>query len=216
MSAVIPADLSALAMAINEEHALAEQYASMAVHRARRAGNLLNEAKTKVQHGQWLPWLAANCPTIATRTAQAYMKLDREWPALESKCATVAHLTVSDALKLLAEPRESRQRESNLDNHVKVINESADRLGECMSDIASIVRKMRDGIGLHFGGFDQWCSQELGLDPALRDMLLDPARRWHPRDMDEDQHTLLLLWMLRGNGYSEHEARAILAEGVAK
>lgn len=220
---VTPADLPALALAINEEHALAERHAELAIHRAKRAGDMLVAAKQQIQHGQWLPWLATNCPTIKERTARAYMRLARNWEALESKSADSAVLTIDAALKLLAEPRDESETAPitlddliALDEHAKAINESADRLGECMTDIASLVRKMRDGIGPHFGGFENWCSQELGLDPKLRDMLLDPARRWHPRGMDEEQHTLMLLWMLRGNGYSEHEARSILAEGTAK
>lgn len=213
-AASVAADLPALAIAINSEHALAEQYASMAIHRAKRAGELLNQAKAKVSHGEWLPWLSANCPTIATRTAQAYMKLDREWGTLESKCATVAHLTVSDALKLLAEPKPdtlTADEQRKLDSCERRINESLSSLESCMSAIADGVRKMRDGIGSHFGGFDNWCSQEIGLDPALRDMLLDPSRSWNCRDMDDEQHTLMLCWMLRTKGFSDTEARAILA-----
>lgn len=98
-------NLATIASAINEEHALAEQYASMAIHRARRAGELLNQAKAQVPHGQWLPWLAANCPKISTRRAQEYMRVVREWPALQAKYAESAHLTVNDALELLAKPK---------------------------------------------------------------------------------------------------------------
>lgn len=215
----LPADLSALAVAINGEHALAEQYASLAIHRAKRAGELMNKAKLQVPHGQWLPWLSANCPTIATRTAQAYMRLDREWGTLESKCATVAHLTVNDALKLLADTKLdtlTADEKRELERSERVINESLSALESCMNDIAAGVRKMRDGIGSHFGGFDNWCFQEQKLDPTLRDMLLDPSRSWNPRDMDDEQHTLLLCWMLRTKGFSDTEARAILnAEGTA-
>ncbi len=201
-------DLSALALAINEEHALAERHAELAIHRAKRAGDMLNSAKGKVPHGEWLPWLATNCPTLKERTARAYMRLARNWEQLESKSADSAVLTIDAALKLLSEPATP-----TLDARVTAINERANQLGECMTEVSRLVRKMRDGIGSHFGGFEQWCSQELGLDPALRDMLLDPSRRWYPRDMDEEQHTLLFLWILRREGYSETEALAILSEG---
>lgn len=97
-----PSELPALALAINEEHALAEQYASMAIHRANRAGELLNIAKAQVPHGRWIPWLTENCPKVSTRRAQEYMRLAREWPALQAKCADSAHLTIDGALKLLA------------------------------------------------------------------------------------------------------------------
>lgn len=202
-------DLFALAEAINEEHALAERHAELAIHRAKRAGDMLNTAKGKVAHGEWLPWLAVNCPRLSERTARSYMRLAKNWEALESKSADSAVLTIDAALKLLAGPKEP-----TLDDRVTAINESANRLGECMTEVARLVRKMRDGIGSHFGGFEEWCSQELGLDPALRDMLLDPSRQWYPRDMGEEQHTLMLLWVLRTEGYSESEALAILSDEI--
>lgn len=202
-----PLDLPALALAINEENALAERHAELAIHRAKRAGELLIAAKAKVAHGQWLPWLSANCPTLKERTARAYMRLAKNWETLEFKSAESAVLTIDAALKLLSEPATP-----TIDDRITAINESANRLGECMTDVARLVRKMRDGIGSHFGGFENWCVQELGLEPEMRDMLLDPARRWHPGDWSEDQETLVFRWMLRQQGLSEHEAREILAK----
>lgn len=35
----------------------------------------LLKVKRALEHGQWLPWLAAHCPEISARTAQDYMKL---------------------------------------------------------------------------------------------------------------------------------------------
>ncbi len=98
-------NLTTIAAAINEEHALAEQYASMAIHRARRAGELLNQAKAQVPHGQWLPWLASHCPKISTRRAQEYMRVVREWPTIQAKYADSAHLTIDAVLTILAEPK---------------------------------------------------------------------------------------------------------------
>ncbi|RUQ34592.1 MAG: DUF3102 domain-containing protein [Candidatus Competibacteraceae bacterium] len=202
-------DLSALAEAICEEHALAERHAELAIHRAKRAGDLLNTAKGKVAHGEWLPWLSANCPRLPARTASGYMRLAKNWEQVEAKSADSAVLTIDSALRLLSEPVTP-----TLGDRVTAINERANQLGECMTEVAHLVRKMRDGIGSHFGGFEQWCAKELGLDPALRDMLLDPSRRWHPSAMDEEQHTLLLFWVLRREGYSETEALAILSEEI--
>ncbi len=98
--------LANLAQEINEEHAAAESLARKAIEHARRSGEKLLMAKTKVQHGQWLPWLAANCPKVSTRRAQEYMKLSREWPAIEAKCADPAYLTIDGALRLLARDSE--------------------------------------------------------------------------------------------------------------
>ena len=98
------AALAALAAEINAEHDAAEQHARKAVDHARAAGDRLLLAKAQVAHGQWLPWLATNCPAIADRTARAYMQLARNWTTLESKTATVADLTINEALKLLTAP----------------------------------------------------------------------------------------------------------------
>lgn len=96
--------LATLAAEINAEHEAAENHARKAIEHARAAGDKLLLAKAGVAHGQWLPWLAANCPRLAERTAQAYMKLAKGWPLLKLKSATVADLTINDALKLLNSP----------------------------------------------------------------------------------------------------------------
>lgn len=96
--------LNSLADAINADHAAAERTARKAIEHAKAAGEKLLLAKAQVSHGQWLPWLAANCPALADRTARAYMQLARNWNALETKTATVADLTINDALKLLNAP----------------------------------------------------------------------------------------------------------------
>jgi len=96
--------LSTLAVEINAEHEAAENHARKAIEHARAAGDKLLLAKAGVAHGQWLPWLSANCPRLAERTSQAYMKLARNWATLQRKSATVADLTINDALKLLTGP----------------------------------------------------------------------------------------------------------------
>ena len=101
----IPAlSLPELATAINAEHDAAERTARKAIEHARAAGDKLFQAKAQVEHGQWLPWLAANCPALADRTARVYMRLARNWAQLALKSATVADLTINDALKLLNAP----------------------------------------------------------------------------------------------------------------
>lgn len=96
--------LETLAAEINAEHDAAERHARKAIEHAKVAGERLLLAKAHVQHGQWLPWLAAHCPAIAERTARAYMRLARNWATLETKTATVAVLTINGALKLLNAP----------------------------------------------------------------------------------------------------------------
>ena len=57
--ALIEPTLDQLATEINAAHAAAQALSSQAVERAHDAGIWLNQAKAQVEHGQWLPWLAA-------------------------------------------------------------------------------------------------------------------------------------------------------------
>jgi hypothetical protein len=70
---------TSLAVRINETHALAMQHAGKAVGFAIACGELLLEAKARVPHGQWLPWLRANV-AFGERSAQGYMRIARRLP----------------------------------------------------------------------------------------------------------------------------------------
>jgi Protein of unknown function (DUF3102) len=94
------ADLKHLAAQINEKHQACEQALRASVQHALDAGRLLIEAKKRVGHGNWLPWLKANV-SVSARTAQAYLKLAKDWPAVEAKAQRVADLSFRDALSLL-------------------------------------------------------------------------------------------------------------------
>lgn len=76
MSELVPHEptLDALAVEIREETAAADQDWRSALGHAIRAGELLLEAKERVGHGHWLPWLEANFPD-SDRTARLYMRL---------------------------------------------------------------------------------------------------------------------------------------------
>jgi hypothetical protein len=75
------------------------------IEHAITAGNLLIEAKAKLnKHGQWLPWLRANC-TMSERTAQLYMRPARFAPELQAKSASLADLTIERAVSLIADRR---------------------------------------------------------------------------------------------------------------
>ena len=78
--------ISELAAQINDAHRHATQAAQAAVEHAINAGNLLLQAKAHVKHGAWLTWMKENCE-VSERTAQAYMRLAREYPKLETSKA---------------------------------------------------------------------------------------------------------------------------------
>jgi Protein of unknown function (DUF3102) len=99
-----PNDLLGLAAHANAEHAAVAQHQRVALDHAIKAGSFLATAKERLPHGRWLPWLAQNCPTISRRTAQVYLQL--RYRQADLKCADVpAHLTIDDALKVIAKNR---------------------------------------------------------------------------------------------------------------
>jgi len=74
--AVSLADLGAR---INEAHHLAIGHAGKAIEQAIACGQLLLEAKAKVPHGKWLPWLRNNI-SFGERSAQGYMRIAQRVP----------------------------------------------------------------------------------------------------------------------------------------
>ncbi len=95
--------LISLAADINREHEAAQECAGKAVEHAKRAGELLIEAKGTIPHGEWIPWLATNVQ-FSERTAQTYMRVTRELPKLEGeKAHRVADLSLRDAIRALSQ-----------------------------------------------------------------------------------------------------------------
>lgn len=105
--------LEDLARRINDEHDQCAEAARSTLDHALNAGALLTQAKGQIPHGQWGNWLRAHC-TVSERTAQLYMKLARAWPAwLEAhKTATIADLSMTQAVALLAAPARTGADES--------------------------------------------------------------------------------------------------------
>lgn len=77
---------------------------------ARRIGEKLLEAKP-LHRGEFLAWAHDSCG-IGSRSAQGYMRLASNWPAIEEWTAAntqpVAPLTIKQALAIVAVPREER------------------------------------------------------------------------------------------------------------
>ena len=94
--------LSGLGTEINERHVLAIQHASKALEHAIACGDLLIEAKSKAQHGQWLPWLRQNIG-FSERTCQSYMRLAHR--VSKQIRSGAADLSVRRVLQDLSTPR---------------------------------------------------------------------------------------------------------------
>jgi len=99
-------DLPTLAAEIVREHEAATSAARSALGHARRAGELLIEARRQVGHGGWTAWLAENFPASA-RTARLYMQVARGWTELGAGDNGNA-LPIREAARLLAEPKAER------------------------------------------------------------------------------------------------------------
>jgi len=96
--------LADLAARIRAEHEATAIAIKRGLEHATNAGNLLIEAKAQLaQHGQWLPWLRDHCQ-VPERTASHYMRLARHAHELGAKSATVADLTVREAVALITKP----------------------------------------------------------------------------------------------------------------
>ena len=109
-------ELVNIAEQINAEHEAAKGAFGSAFEHAARAGVLLRRAKLSVPHGEWLPWIRDNCP-MSRRTVQMYMRIAKDFPTLVSTCAdtknaSVAHLTLTEADRLLAKPMGSKTSSS--------------------------------------------------------------------------------------------------------
>ncbi len=142
------ADLATLAERINASHRASQSAARSVVEHAVKAGELLNEAKAAVPHGQWAVWLGKNCE-FSERTAQLYMRLARELPNLdEAKAQRVADLPLRDVVRLLADP--------SVEATGCDLYEEALRLAEQLCDVtAERERKSADEIVAFAGGTDR-------------------------------------------------------------
>jgi hypothetical protein len=92
--------LSELAHRINAEHDAVAVALQSALGHAIAAGEMLIEAKRQVKHGQWLPWLAANC-SVPARTATHYMALARRRKKLSDQNGNVLPISVHEAVRWL-------------------------------------------------------------------------------------------------------------------
>jgi hypothetical protein len=89
-----------LASQIRSEHLAVKEAVRNSFEHAIKCGDLLLEAKAKVAHGKWLPWLESECG-INERTAQRHMRVARHRLEIETKSDTVTDLTLTSALQVI-------------------------------------------------------------------------------------------------------------------
>ena len=93
--------LTDLAHRIKAEHEAGTLAIKRGVEHAIACGQMLIEAKGQLKHGQFGPWLRDHCG-IAERTARHHMRLARYRETLKAKTASLADLTVEEAVALIA------------------------------------------------------------------------------------------------------------------
>jgi hypothetical protein len=93
--------LADLAARIRTEHEATASTLQRSVEHAMAVGDLLTEAKRRVKHGRWLPWLSEQCG-FSQRTAQLYMRIAKGRAAIEAKIrGGVADLNLNQAAAVL-------------------------------------------------------------------------------------------------------------------
>ena len=96
--------LDDLAQQINDGHQGIKLKVRRVAVDVAQVGAWLTAAKAKCQHGEWLPWLADNCPEITIRTVQRYISL---YDKAASNTTLMSHLTPTQAYKELGVVRDS-------------------------------------------------------------------------------------------------------------
>lgn len=93
--------LPKLAELITEAHRAADSSAREAVQHAITAGRLLTEVKKRLPHGEFIPWLKANCADVTVRSAQRYVQVAKNWETWdEEKRHAVSRLSLRNVLKI--------------------------------------------------------------------------------------------------------------------
>jgi hypothetical protein len=132
MSDVAPNELTRLAEVARAEHLAVGEAAKNVVEHALKCGDALNAAKSKVDAGTWLTWLAST--EIKERTAQRYMKLAANREKLEAAVAersdTMSGLTFNGAMALITERKEGTSKPGG-------VQQLIDRLVETIRQLAS-------------------------------------------------------------------------------
>lgn len=135
-------DLARLAREVRCEYEAADRAFESAVQHAARCGTLLIEAKAKLRHGQWLPWLRE--VGVPSQTASTYMRLAAKFPDQGNLPATIA-----DALEAIhASEVDDRIRASQPDrSRAAALNEELDRWRDWaeavgMGDVDERVREL--------------------------------------------------------------------------
>jgi hypothetical protein len=159
--------LADLAARIKAEQEAAGIAFKDSVRHAITAGELLIEAKGKLKHGQWFPWLKEHC-TISDRTAQVYMRCARGRSVIEEQIRSgAADLSLNEAVAvLMPRPPTPRQRQN------KAARQHAQTEAEWLRKQFDEWERFRDK-------YEAWLSEPTSPPPP------PPAREVMPRSSEQ-------------------------------
>jgi len=158
------AKLGTLAERINAEHRACEGAATEALRHAIEAGRLLQQVKASLPHGTWLAWLDENFEGSA-RTAQVYLRLDRDRFLLEANAQSAAHLSIAGALDALVQPPKGLPQDVDPVAREQVSGQRLppdEEAEERISDADYLLRTLAE---LFNGALDPYGPQQPGLQP---------------------------------------------------
>lgn len=92
LNQLVPNKLDTLAGIINTAQKNIEYHAKSMLFEAKEAGEALLEAKAQLKHGEFKPWVEANC-SVKWSMAKRYMQVARQW---EQRATTVAFSDLSE------------------------------------------------------------------------------------------------------------------------
>jgi hypothetical protein len=102
--------LTELAARINEAYEAVASAQKGTLEFAIKTGELLQEAKNKLKHGEWSKWRELNCTKIPARTAAAYMQLAKHQARLGPNRQRAADLSIRGALRAIKPGQKTRQQ----------------------------------------------------------------------------------------------------------
>lgn len=169
--------LAALADRIKAEHVACQNALRTGVAHAIECGRLLIEAKAKVSHGEWLPWLLENVP-FSERSARGYMRLYRELPKLdEPNRQRIADMSLSEALRELADHHSPKPETGKvpvtIDGEYQILSPSPSQeqsAGGSKMQPPDTVPTLK-GLGINTGVSQPLCSQS----PPVRQGASEPV-----------------------------------------
>jgi hypothetical protein len=132
--------LDDLAARIRTEHTAVGTALKESLEHAMAAGDLLIDAKGKVAHGEWLPWLRDRCQ-MSERTAQLYMRVAKNRREIEDeqKRNGVADLSLNEAAALLVLSSDLRKL-LNFAKEIEGIYDPEQLVKVCVENDVGVIR----------------------------------------------------------------------------